>query len=547
MRLPYRIELKGTADASTMDLLYRILEARVHRWSLPDLPEIIETANELVLWELVGLLRDESPDLYNVGAFPSAFSRLRLVAKLIDRAIRDADAEGVIWTPILDVLAETQSWFDITAQRQHLQDVAVPTPKERAQRLVPWISNATDPAALRGLARFRSSVILTLLAQHAPVFDEETLSSLPHFPWLANVLVTNPAFDAKAAQFLIRRAYEAWKESQAEATNPHSVNQHDLVQWRGNFLLMLLKEGHPLPPDIRADILDLIQQRPSDGALWLTQFLLSDPSTPMEILRQVPDSLLDAVASSALAHPNCPPETWERLANNNHDLDSALQRYQLPPERLARVYERCLQSGRNPRILAGIAHQQNATPEMWLAALANQDPSERGKILVALASNPKARQQPDIRAALLASVGAAAPAARGHAKKGSALERGLAIEVITQLLEDRRPEEFEPLMLSYYRRDSNAALDHLQKDGIPAGAPFPTRLFARILGSRNNQHRLSAITMLAELKAAGQISDHFEIPGAIETADDPNANQSEEQAATARNSRQLPDSARPTP
>src|SRR5690606_38995462 len=105
------------------------------------------------------------------------------------------------------------------------------------------------------------------------------------------------------------------------------------------------------------------------------------------------------------------------------------------------------------------------------------------------------------------------------------------------LLEDRRPEEFEPLMLSYYRRDSNAAIDHLQKDGIPAGAPFPQKLFARILGSKNNQHRLSAITLLADLKAAGQISERLEIPDASDAADEPNTNWSQEQPVAARNGR----------
>src|SRR5690606_35491858 len=59
-RLPFRLQLDGTVDQRTTTLLTRILDSHIRNAALSDILEIIETADELVLWQLARQLHERN-------------------------------------------------------------------------------------------------------------------------------------------------------------------------------------------------------------------------------------------------------------------------------------------------------------------------------------------------------------------------------------------------------------------------------------------------------------------------------------------------------
>lgn len=479
--LPFRHHLHGATDAETTKLLSRILDAHVRGVPLDDLPEIIDTANELVLWQLARQLHERQTPDAKPGVFPIRPKREPQYAdRLIARALRDADAEGAVWTPVLDALAGSMAWETIAENEVAFDGRILPSEYERARMLASWVSSTTDPVALRSLLQFRAEAIHYVVADCARILDAELANDLILTPEIAERVATNSTLSPDAARILIERAYRMWRAVVDNGKNLISPTEDG----KRRILQTLLRNGFSLPAGVVDEIMDLARTsidfivRENAGLI-----LTSDRSLSAERLEELSQRAGPQCAAGIVVHPNCPEELWKRLVNEPVAFESTRVATQLPPDRVAYIYEAWKHSSWPVAILQGLLRQQHSTPEIWKEALAHaqKDPQNRPKLLRALADQPRARQDDEIRAVLR--------------------ETGMP-EVIAMLLADRQPDEFEPLMLHLLGFDPEFALDLLDRSGVPPGTPFPHKLATRLLESGNDRARLLGITLISEFKKA---------------------------------------------
>jgi len=489
MNVPFRLYLHGTADEHSTQLLMRILDAHIRNSVLDDLLDIIDTANEIVLWQLARQLHEK---YFNMGVFPRDESDWnKLVVRFLSRALRDADSEGVVWTPLLDAIADSDAWERIVTIRDSIR-VSIPSALERAERLVPWISSTRDPELLRGLLRYRSRVIHMVLARHVCVQDLDLLLSIPLTPGVCEQFAQNPALDAGSREALIAHAYDAWRKVVDPGFRLGSnVTLDRLGEPQAGIVRAFLCNGFSLPSAARKHAFDIIvNKKVLSKPEHALEFLLLDKTTPVEYLEQLPPEMANRYADQILLHPNCSDGLWQRMAAKNQiALESVLLKQQFSADRVAFAYKLALDSKNvpNQNLLYAVLRQHAGTSEMWLESLGLASTTDsralRSHILTALAENQRARQHPEVRKALL--------------------EHGTPA-ILRLLLEDGRPEEFEDLLVRLYRAISGpaVAISFLREHKVPPGTPFPMKLMKLLLNSQDSDHRLLAITLIDEFKAA---------------------------------------------
>lgn len=504
MTFPVRFNLNATTDAETTAVLARILEARLHGFALADLPELIDAGNELVLWELARHLRENIRRDLSEGVFPSdRRGWTPLAARLIARAIRDADHEGVLWTPVLDTLAGSPAWRAVVGMETPDGTMTIPSADERTAPLASMIAGCDDSALVRRLLDFRAEIIHRLVAEHASALDSTLVSALHLTPDIIERICQTRPLDSAVAAILVERAYHLWKETFQEACS-RGVG---IFLKEADTLRRLLADGHPFSSAIRKDLLDLIRTI-SGVALFgprnvAAELLLSDRSLPAEVLVELSQfDLSRPTFARIMAHPNCPDELWRKLAADTVNLETVIQMFQMPPDKVADVYSRYRQLGHDsPKLLEGLIQQENSTSDIWLFALAKRNEADRPLFLSALSSSPRARQHPEVRKALLKSS---------------------SIEVILNLLKDQRPDEFEPLILKLLRSSRpEHAFAILAERKIPPGTPVPRKLLKLLLKSDNQHRRLLGITLLSEFEQGrvGQEASRVSDEPAVAEAD----------------------------
>lgn len=227
MRLPYRHHLHGTSDPETVKLLSRLLVPRSVGDSPSDLAEVIDTASELVLWHLARELRNtdpQAPYANTTFSFRSRDDWIRATTRLLTRVLREADEEGVLWTPVLDILSDTAAWT-FAADHGPRLGFPVPTFQKRAELLISWVSEVTDPEALFGLLDFRADAVHAIVAGHARAMSADIVRRLHPTPAIAQRLVQNPALDADAKSVAVERAYSFWQTAMSKAAENPSFDR----------------------------------------------------------------------------------------------------------------------------------------------------------------------------------------------------------------------------------------------------------------------------------------------------------------------------------
>src|SRR5690606_36476761 len=337
--LPFRLQLRGALDLETTSLLFDILQSHARAIVVPNLDQVIDTANELVLWELARQLFDHPKNPGDVGVF-SRFQKdwSRQAARLIKRAIRDADAEGIVWSPVLDALACTGIWADLQEDSDDVAWESIPTPNGRASRLASWVSETTDRAALKDLLRFRAEAVHLVVAEHARAFDPDLVSRLLLTPSVVKRILKTRTVDNRLGAVLVERAYGRWRRLVLE--NDGFVDE--LTNLEPEALRIMLRHGLSLSPSLRKDALNLVHHKKLAGTASeiAAEFLVLDKSTPADVLLQIERHVNLGVRYNLIAHPNCPDQLWDKLTADRFDLESALNTCQLPPERVLLVHQR---------------------------------------------------------------------------------------------------------------------------------------------------------------------------------------------------------------
>lgn len=131
-------------------------------------------------------------------------------------------------------------------------------------------------------------------------------------------------------------------------------------------------------------------------------------------------------------------------------------------------------------IVPEILRQDQSTPDIWLAALEDSAGARRARRRIALSFNRRARSHEEVRADL---------------------RNSNAVPVIINLLRDKRPDEFEQLLLRFLRVRPKEAIRFIAETDWPPRAPFPKKLIQHLLSSNEKSARLAGITLLGALNA----------------------------------------------
>lgn len=112
----------------------------------------------------------------------------RDVSSRINPAIREgiarAEAEEIVWTPVLDMVAAMGHWYSYS-----LRDRV--TPKEWAEKLVPWIETRTSEEDIFDLLRFWADEIWYTVAEHTPILTKNVIEKLLERPHTARDIAKN--------------------------------------------------------------------------------------------------------------------------------------------------------------------------------------------------------------------------------------------------------------------------------------------------------------------------------------------------------------------
>lgn len=481
--LPFRLFLRGTPDESTTRTLMSLHDAEVRQTSLPALDEVIASGDELVLWSLARLLHKQG-SWYTMGVYPIGKTEfLAAVASVIARALRDADAEGLVWTPVLDAAAGSKAWSMVVTEKWPGKErFGIPTEEERIAKLAAWVAACRDPAQLEDLLRFRAGPIRKVVAANAQALSREAMLDLAKSAELAELLRKNPATGAGIDEALVRKSFEDWKHALANRSQPGAPPYDEIGETEKSVLVSLLRKGVTLPDEIRDELfamaLNTRSFRPDPRPDLAADILLEDRNTPVEMLRQLKSNTSSRNAR-ILLHPNCSDDLWAELIRQGYDLQLAMKERQFPTEKLDVAYAHHSTNGWAHDIIAAFFEQENIRKELVLKELAYARGAYKSRLLISLSRNPVARKWSEVRELLL---------------------RSSSAEVVTNLVADGNADDYERSMLKLLRVNREEALKILNEQGIPAGIPMPKKLAERLLTSEDREERMLGITLLSTVR-----------------------------------------------
>jgi hypothetical protein len=190
---------------------------------------------------VAGLLLDERGRL--ASAPDPDGSTWTLGAWLYARAMRDADRDGVLWSPLIDALDARHAWprnlLNTPPLRFLGEEVRLPVryPHERLELLRPAFQAASE-AELRALGWMRSETFRTHLARTAGGLSRALVEEMFGAPRAWRYLIVNERLPAEARALLFERAGALLATAEAESTEAHDV---------ADLLLVAAHHGVPLP------------------------------------------------------------------------------------------------------------------------------------------------------------------------------------------------------------------------------------------------------------------------------------------------------------
>lgn len=419
--LPYRVSFRTVSDDQIAQInrehgfkgaraylpVEHAVEMASEAKSLIDarLTAFLEHPDERVPCALMQNRRSKKP--WGIGA--RAYDRGKLVRDtLYQRAMDEAERDGVVWTQMLDTLASRRLWPYVNYQGQSYTFApqtnrptrALISPYDQAAKLIPWIEAQTDPALIHPLLNFGFDRIAELVARHTACLDDSLLDRLLKQWRLGRDIARNRFLTDAQVRKLIDWALELLKSKPASVYSRRDY-EHS-ARYGADTLVALHEPGHRIDAATRDALMDMVKPKP-------TKYRYGYSNRYIEI------STSEAALSALLGLED------------------------LEPERLLALYETL--KGEQDHVMSIIKHPA-ATVEIWrhVATTSGFFP-----VREYLSKQPAALEDETIRASL--------------AKSSSA-------SVLAGLAFDASPDEFAKYFRLILRRDASEAFRILQRDGF---------------------------------------------------------------------------------
>lgn len=387
-------------------------------------------SSELVRWLFV---RHESH--YGLGS-----SDREMVVQLISRALEEAEAEEVVWTPLLDVLVEQRYWaarvdnYAATYEAYKNGELKL-APIDQAEKLAGWVKEQKKPESFLELMSFSAGEIKEVIGRHATCLDVDTIEQLlkdgPEkraIAILENENVSGP--EKEAAYLWLARGMAGDRETYGVPSSSATA------------LYRLAASPTGLPEEVRGVLI-------RNGRYSRNSEQLRIVATDRAITNEAIDELVRNehmnVRAELLANPNLPKDRIKDAVPSDSPqlmratIESLARRPQVPDAAIQYIYT--LQGVGN-ETLASLLRENTNIKLLRLLAQTPGDP----ETLMAIANIPAARKDPGIREILLSS---RSPRVAGEFIRGATAE------------------EFPRLLRMLGNYDAEAAVDAL--DYMPEG------------------------------------------------------------------------------
>jgi hypothetical protein len=444
---------------------------------LDELKEVAQHPTELVPYTLLSL-HFKAPGMFGIRLM----QREPGPGLFVQRALSDADREGLVWTPMLDLVARHALWSEPTHGPALLGEGA-PSPQARIAPLATWIAAQESVEALDPFLTFRSPAARSLALEHARVLTPARLIALLDRPVDLSAVIRNPHLSTECCHAISEWAWGAQRKAAAAMTSAQSGHSHAAeTAWRAA-LLALLEDLARRPSGLSAQVRTAMlgAERGWRMADFDSQRILAaDRAATLDDLVQFADMMAEEAAPELLAHPlGGSDEVWAALkAKRGRFVRIAAVVLQkcphLPAERVKDAVESA--SFSQFVLLAAICHP-NAGPAIWEHALKDTSPTVRE----ALAADKRARH---------------------HAPVRSALMRSVNLHILGKLIRDCDQAEYPRLFRSLAKVNPRTALRELRDRPIPPGTRIPRADLLPLFTQLSAEARTDSLRILAKLEEA---------------------------------------------
>lgn len=228
---------------------------------------------------------------------------------LLDRAWTDAQDEGVLWTPLLDMLSSHAVWpqarvsmpgFSLPKSDYEYR-VGLMTVDDALEAFAPWLAEDASAQDVRALLRFRDSRLWPVLARHARELDDEMFRIVLEHGSTVKEAVNN--------ERLVRERFPGFMDFMEARLTDEDVSISAVEQERVLAELIDTAGGERFSRDIEPRLLQL-----AAGSRYRSvakNLLTEDERTTTDTLRQMlEDTRYESEALPILKHPHATPALW---------------------------------------------------------------------------------------------------------------------------------------------------------------------------------------------------------------------------------------------
>lgn len=421
-------------------------------WSLSDILEAIRTEAEDVLWliarfyPLNGYRRDD----------------MKVVVELCDRAIHDADRDGKVWTPVLDLLAANGA----LDRASKITEGRLPRTHERLALLAPWIQAQRNREDLEDLLRFRAPQIEEVVARNIAFIDDYWFDRFGARLETIDAMTMNPAFDESWRLKLIPPLVMVMEDKKT-FSNPVRSQAFQILR-------RLAGRGRGLPGDLRSRwIRETQHARTQDFRFWL---LASDAG----INPQNAHRLLHRLRAEPAAELVLSGRISDRQASHFLRDEATAYRVLVDKERLAP--EKFL-------LMIARLHPNSITVVPYLINHPNMTLRVDQELAVRMTALDVQNRFVTFRESSLADV----------TVRRALIARVADINVAIKLAKFATPEEYSVLFQKAYSWGTAPAVTLLKEARPPRGTRFDSAIIAELLKIDERDSRLMVIQRLSKL------------------------------------------------
>lgn len=189
-----------------------------------------------------------------------------LQRKVVREILDQAQAEGHLWTPLIDRLAEVGTWPSPKSAQYRKEGEPVGA-DQQANKLAEWVQNQTDPRELERLLAFDAEVMLGVLAADGQAWDQQLAEKVIELGGkkVAPLLVENDAFPQQLHEPLLKRARTRLEEFREQATGEERMPDRRASKIGGwtHWLGHMGQTGQLAPGEALSVLLDTFVEIPS--------------------------------------------------------------------------------------------------------------------------------------------------------------------------------------------------------------------------------------------------------------------------------------------